>query len=89
MGNYTTDQLFWGRPEDITMKRPYYGVPSGAGASDISGALAAALAATSLVWRGKDPVFAQQLMTKAYYLYSNATQYHGRCEPCNAVFLLL
>ena len=24
VGNLTTDSLFWGRPEDITMKRPYY-----------------------------------------------------------------
>ena len=24
VGNLTTDSLFWGRPEDITMSRPYY-----------------------------------------------------------------
>lgn len=24
VGNLTTDSLFWGRPEDITMARPYY-----------------------------------------------------------------
>ena len=24
VGNLSTDSLFWGRPEDITMARPYY-----------------------------------------------------------------
>lgn len=30
MGNLTTDSLFWGRPEDITMSRPYYIAPADA-----------------------------------------------------------
>ena len=36
VGNLTTDSLFWGRPEDITMKRPYY-VASSDSMSDLGG----------------------------------------------------
>lgn len=42
VGNLTTDSLFWGRPEDITMKRPYY-VASSDSMSDLGGPLFAIL----------------------------------------------
>jgi hypothetical protein len=37
VGNQTTDALFWGRPEDITMPRPYY-VATPDKMSDLGGA---------------------------------------------------
>ena len=49
MGNYSIDQRFWGRPEDITGPRPYYAAPvnvSGKNSSvDLGGSVAAALLA--------------------------------------------
>ena len=38
VGNLTTDSLFWGRPEDITMARPYY-IASADAMSDLGRAL--------------------------------------------------
>lgn len=50
MGNYSVDQNFWGRPEDITGDRPFYAVPlnvptADSSAVDLGGAVAAALLA--------------------------------------------
>jgi len=50
MGNLTVDQLFWGRPEDITTPRPYYAVPLNraaftSSAVDLGGSIAAGLLA--------------------------------------------
>lgn len=49
MGNYTDDQQFWGRPEDITTNRPFYATSvnvAGSNSSvDLGGSVAAALLA--------------------------------------------
>ena len=42
VGNQTTDALFWGRPEDITMARPYY-LATPDHISDLAGATSAPL----------------------------------------------
>lgn len=53
VGNYTEDQAYWGRPEDISSSRPYYATPlnvDGASSSavDLGGAISAALIAAHL-----------------------------------------
>jgi len=68
VGNQTTDSLFWGRPEDITMKRPYY-LASTDHISDLGGATVGALASAAMVWRKADYGYYQRLMAAAAQLY--------------------
>jgi hypothetical protein len=69
MGNLTTDSLYWGRPEDITMKRPYY-IANNTLMSDLGGATVGALASAALAWRQTDYGYYQQLMAAANQLYA-------------------
>ena len=53
VGNYTEDQSYWGRPEDIDGSRPYYATPvnvagSNSSAVDLAGVVSAALLAAHL-----------------------------------------
>lgn len=51
------------------MPRPGYNVTTAAGASDLAGSMAAAFAASALVFQESDPTFATQLQTAAVDLY--------------------
>lgn len=93
VGNQTTDSLFWGRPEDITMKRPYY-LASTDHMSDLGGATVGALASAAMVWRKADYGYYQRLMAAAAQLYDMSLrtlsrwgllvwQHHFRKEPVN------
>ena len=37
VGNYTTEKMYWGRPENITSRRPVYYVTTHNGTSDLVG----------------------------------------------------
>ena len=86
VGNYTIDQTYWGRPEDIPRTvsdyatRPAFIAPA-THASDLGGAIVAALAASSLVFRGSDPGYSNTLLSAAFDLYATATDSanHGLC----------
>ena len=86
MGNYTIDQIYWGRPEDIPMTqggfptRPAFTVPANH-ASDLGGAIVAALAASSLVFHDSDPGYSNTLLSAAFDLYAVVTDSanHGLC----------
>lgn len=93
VGNYTIDQIYWGRPEDIPMTqggfptRPAFTVPA-THASDLGGAIVAALAASSLVFHDADPGYSNTLLSAAFDLYAVVTDSanHGLCvAPCNLV----
>ena len=54
VGNQTTDALFWGRPEDITMPRPYY-LATTDKMSDLGGATGAHLPQSSCTVASASP----------------------------------
>lgn len=74
MGNYTTDQNYWGRPEDYTLDRPYYLAGADTGATNLAATMASALAATATVWKSSDTAYYTTLMTAAVELYVYATK---------------
>ena len=51
------------------MPRPGYNVTTANGASDLAGSMAAAFAASAMVFQDSDPTFATQLQTAAVDLY--------------------
>lgn len=77
MGNYTTDQDYWGRPEDYTLDRPYYTAGDDVGATNLAATMTSALAATALVWKSSDTAYYTTLMTAATSLYAYATKVYG------------
>ena len=85
VGNQTTDSLFWGRPEDITMKRPYY-LADPDKMSDLGGATVGALASAAMVWRKADYGYYQRLMAAAAQLYDASLRTLGRCVPLTFTF---
>jgi endoglucanase len=78
VGNYTIDQTYWGRPEDIPQAqggyptRPAFTAPA-SHASDVGGAVVAALASSSLVFADADPGYATTLLAAAFDLYAVVT----------------
>jgi len=77
VGNYTTDQDYWGRPEDYTLDRPYYIAGDDVGATNLAATMTSALAATALVWKSSDTAYYTTLMTAATSLYAYATKVFG------------
>ncbi|DBB00628.1 TPA: hypothetical protein ACH3X3_002312 [Trebouxia sp. C0006] len=77
VGNYTTDQDYWGRPEDYTLDRPYYLAGDDVGATNLAATMTSALAATALVWKSSDTAYYTTLMTAAVSLYAYATKVYG------------
>lgn len=62
------------------MPRPTYNVSTADGASDLAGDMAAAFAASALVFQESDPAFAAQLTQAAVTLYQAAVSLLIRLE---------
>ncbi len=82
VGNLTLDAADWSTPENMTeaqVKRPAYVVKTSKGASDLGGAVAAALASSSLAVRagGGDGAYADGLLATAKGLYAAASSREG------------
>ena len=77
------DHARWGRPEDITWKRPAFFITDEKPGSDLAGQTAAALAASSILLREDDPKFAALCLKHARELYEFADRfrdyYHRYC----------
>ena len=63
MGDYNVDHASWGRPEDVTVARPYYS--NLAQSSDLAGTVVAALAAASCALNKTQPALAASYLTAA------------------------
>lgn len=59
------DHNCWERPEDMDTPRTTYAVNSSFPGSEVSGEIAAALASSSLVFKGVDPAYSQTLLDRA------------------------
>ena len=74
----TVDHAMWSRPEDDTSNRPAYVWTASMPASDLLGAVSAALAATSIVFSTVDPAYATKCLQHAVELYEMGTATEGR-----------
>ena len=78
VGDGNTDHAYWGSAEAMTMDRPAFAIDAENPGSDLAGESAAALAAASLLFRGSDPDYADQLLENAKQLYAFADEHRGQ-----------
>ncbi len=76
------DHRYWGPPEGMTMARPSFKITETCPGSDLAAEVAAALAASSLVFRDLDPDYAAVLLDHAEDLYAFADTYRGVYSDC-------
>ncbi|CAF3760770.1 unnamed protein product [Rotaria sordida] len=78
VGDGHADHASWSRPEDWTNPRSAWKVTVQKPGSDLVGETAAALAATSIVFRSVDPEYQSILLTHARQLYDFANENRGK-----------
>ncbi|XP_077866394.1 endoglucanase E-4-like [Saccoglossus kowalevskii] len=71
------DHAYWGRPEEMTDYRPSYLVNASLPGSDVAGETAAALAASSILFKETDPVYAALLLNHSKTLFNFSATYLG------------
>ncbi|VVC37058.1 Glycosyl hydrolases family 9, Asp/Glu active sites,Glycoside hydrolase family 9,Six-hairpin glycosidase- [Cinara cedri] len=77
VGDFSLDQGFWGRPEDMNMSRPAYKIDKNRPGSDLAGETSAALSAVSILFANIDSNFSTNCLNHAKQLYKFGTQYRG------------
>lgn len=82
VGNGSTDHAWWGSAEVMKMARPAYKIDATCGGSDLAGETAAAMAASSLVFRPTDPAYANTLVSHARQLYTFADTVRRKYSEC-------
>jgi endoglucanase len=82
VGKGGDDHAFWGPPEVMQMARPAYKITAACPGSDLAGETAAALAASSIVFRPTDAAYADTLLAHARQLYTFADTYRGKYSDC-------
>ncbi|WP_336207544.1 glycoside hydrolase family 9 protein [Nonomuraea sp. LPB2021202275-12-8] len=82
VGNGGTDHAWWGPAEAMAMARPAYRIDASCGGSDLAGETAAAMAASSIVFRPTDPAYADTLVTHAKQLYTFADTVRKKYSDC-------
>ncbi|MBM9510189.1 glycoside hydrolase family 9 protein [Streptomyces sp. KK5PA1] len=82
VGDGGSDHSFWGPAEVNPSPRPSYRIDASCPGSDLAGEAAAALASSSMVFKGSDPTYAATLLTNAKQLYTFADTYRGTYDKC-------
>ncbi|CAO2192595.1 unnamed protein product [Urochloa humidicola] len=77
VGDATKDHACWERPEDMDTPRTVYKVDTTTPGSDVAAETAAALAASSLVFRKSDPAYASRLLARAKRVFAFADRHRG------------
>jgi endoglucanase len=77
-----TDHAWWGPAEVMQMSRPAFRITSSCPGSDLAGETAAAMAASSMVFRPTDPAYADTLLMHAQQLYNFADNFRGKYSDC-------
>ncbi|XP_047959271.1 endoglucanase 8-like [Salvia hispanica] len=78
VGDPNADHNCWQRPEDMDTPRTLYAVTQNAPGSEVSAEIAAALAASSLVFKAfGDKVYAKVLLKRASEVFEFADKYRG------------
>ena len=76
------DHNWWGPAEVMQMARPACRITASCPGSDLAGETAAAMAASSMVFRPTDPGYADTLLMHAQQLYDFADQFRGKYSDC-------
>ncbi|EZA49343.1 hypothetical protein DMN91_000386 [Ooceraea biroi] len=77
VGDFSIDHAFWGRPEELNTSRPAYKIDAEHPGSDLAGETAAALAASSIIFRNVDPEYSVKCLQHAKDLYKFADTHRG------------
>lgn len=78
VGDIDTEMMLWYRPEDYKQTRDAYAVNGKSGAADLGGAVAAALAASSMLFSGQgEDAYGSSLLEKAKEVYEFAKKSEG------------
>src|SRR5215510_8751901 len=77
-----SDHSWWGPAEVRQTARPSFRITSSCPGSDLSGETAAAMAASSIVFRPTDPGYADTLLMHAQQLYNFADNFRGKYSDC-------
>nr|AXQ39832.1 beta-1,4-endoglucanase [Diploptera punctata] len=77
VGDLTLDSATWSRPEDMVTDRPAFKIDEDNPGSDLAGETAAALAATSIVFKTVNATYSETLLTHAQQLFEFADNFRG------------
>ena len=82
VGNGGQDHAWWGPAEVMPMTRPAYKIDASCGGTELAGETAAAMSASSMVFRQTDPAYANTLVSHARQLYAFADTVRRRYSEC-------
>lgn len=82
VGKGDDDHKWWGPAEVLPMARPAYKIDASCGGADLAGETAAAMAASSIVFRPTDPTYADTLVRHARQLYTFADTVRKAYHEC-------
>jgi endoglucanase len=82
VGKGSLDHAWWGPAEVMQMERPAYKIDASCPGSDLAGETAAAMAASSIVFKKTDPNYSSTLLRHAKELYEFADRYRGKYSDC-------
>ncbi len=82
VGKGSLDHAWWGPAEVMQMERPSYKIDVSCPGSDLAGETAAAMAASSIVFKKTDPSYSNTLLRHAKELYEFADKYRGKYSDC-------
>ncbi|XP_042485086.1 endoglucanase 8-like [Macadamia integrifolia] len=77
VGDPYADHNCWERPEDMDTPRNVYAVTPQHPGSEVAAETAAALAASSVIFRSPDPSYSQRLLSRAMEVFDFADRYRG------------
>ncbi|WP_262284429.1 glycoside hydrolase family 9 protein [Micromonospora sp. MA102] len=82
VGKGDDDHKWWGPAEVLPMARPAYKIDASCGGADLAGETAAAMAASSMVFRPTDAAYADKLLGHAKQLYTFADTVRKSYHEC-------
>ncbi len=82
VGKGSVDHEWWGSAEKMKMERPSFKIDTSCPGSDLAGETAAAMAASSIVFRSTDANYSSKLLSHAKELYEFADKYRGKYSDC-------
>jgi endoglucanase len=85
VSNPAVDHQYWGPAETNPTVRTSYAITASCPGSDLAGQAAAALAASSIVFKTADPKYSAELLTQAEGLFTFASTYLGDYSNCITV----
>ncbi|XP_026410237.1 endoglucanase 4-like [Papaver somniferum] len=77
VGDPYEDHKCWERPEDMDTPRTTYSIRKDMPGSEVAAEMAAAMAATSIVYKNIDPVYSAKLLKRAIMVFEFADKYRG------------